>query len=208
MGTEMETGAGEVNKPISPWKRIAIRAAVGGIACGVVLVIGAAVAVYFANRPKEWNDRAMKVVYSEARPFAWWGKDLEEKSSGIIFDVNIQNTTGSDINIAQDLSIMSQTRSSHALKGTALQLDRAYFIPARHTVSVSMGSTELCAANYDPRKCCDSHFKDADALVIFDGIGRFKISIPVPQLTYDPTKDGADKIEAEKEVLGLRPPLK
>jgi hypothetical protein len=183
----METSALEANKPIGLWKRIAIRSAVGGMTCGVVLIIGAAVAVYFANRPKEWNDRALKVVHSEAHPFDRWGDDLKEESSGITFDVDIQNTTGVDINIAQDLSIMSQTRSTHALKGTFLQLGHAYFIPARHTVSVSMGSTELCAADYDPRKCFESYFKDSDALVIFDGIARLKISIPMPSLTYDPT---------------------
>ena len=97
---------------------------------------------------------------------------------------------------------MSQTRSTHALKGTFLQLPRAYFIPARHTVSVSMGTTEICAANYDPRKCYDSYFRDADALVIFDERARLKINIPMPQLIYEPkhvikTDKGTYQVETE-----------
>ncbi len=184
----MGTGAPEVCKAIALWKRIAIQAAIGGAAFGAVVVIGTAIAAYVANRPKEWDDRSLKVVHSEGHPFSKMNGEMKEESSGIDFEVDIQNTTGTDITITQDLSVMSQTRSTHALKDTFLKLPRAYFIPARHTVSVSMGSTEICAANYDPRKCYDSYFQDEDALVIFDQGSRLKINIPMPQLIYEPGK--------------------
>src|SRR5260221_5556607 len=112
----MATGAPEAGKAIALWKSITIRAAIGGAAFGVIVVIGTAVAVYVANRPKEWNDRALKAVHSEGRPFTKWGREMKEESTGIDFEVDIQNTTGTDITLAQDLSGMSQTRSTHALK--------------------------------------------------------------------------------------------
>src|SRR5215469_12199234 len=124
----MDQSAPEVGRrSIALWKRIAIRAAFGGAAFGIVVVIGAVVTVYVANRPKEWNDRALKVVHSEGHPWVKWGDAMKEESSGIGFDVDIQDTTANDITLNQDLSVMSQTRGTHALKGTFLQLTRAYF---------------------------------------------------------------------------------
>lgn len=181
-GAEMLGGTIEAKKPITLWKRIAIRAVIGGTACGVVLVIGAAVALLFVNRPKEWNNRALKVVHAEAHAFVRWGHGPVAESSGIVFDIDIQNTTGHDVNIPQNLRVQSQSKNTHALRGTLLQLPIEYFIPAHHTVSVSMGSTELCGAEYDTRKCFDNYFKDEEALVIFDEPTRFEIDVPMPQL--------------------------
>ncbi|MGA7241413.1 MAG: hypothetical protein WBY44_37365 [Bryobacteraceae bacterium] len=75
----MDTGAPEAGKAIALWKRIAIRAAAGGAAFGVVVVTGTAVAVYVANRPKEWNDRALKVVHSEGRPLTKLNRDFKRR---------------------------------------------------------------------------------------------------------------------------------
>ncbi|MGA8025634.1 MAG: hypothetical protein WB992_00710, partial [Bryobacteraceae bacterium] len=60
----------------------------------------------------------------------------EPPDSGVMFEVDIQNATASDITIPADLKVLSRTRGTHALKETVLKLDREYFIPARHTVSV------------------------------------------------------------------------
>jgi hypothetical protein len=53
--------------------------------------------------------------------------------------------------------VLSQTRGTHALRGTVLKLPSTHFIPAHHTVSVSLDASELCVANYDPRKCHESY---------------------------------------------------
>jgi hypothetical protein len=100
--------------------------------------------------------------------------------------VDIQNTTSFDITLPENLMVLSQAKGTHALKATFPQLGRAYFIPAGHTVSVSLDADNICAANYDPHHCYDAYFKDVDALVIFDDQHRYKIDIPMPPLIYQP----------------------
>ena len=181
----MDTGAPEAGKAIDTWKRIAVRAAVGGAALGVVVVIGAAVAIYIANRPKEWNDQALKVVRSEGHPLTKLNRDFNEESSGIAFDVDVQNTTATDITIAQNVDVLSQARGTHALKRTSFVLEQTYFIPARHTVSVSLTESGSCGPKAPPRECYNSYFLEADTLVIFDVPARLKINIPKPKLIED-----------------------
>lgn len=104
-------------------------------------------------------------------------------SSGVKFEVDIQNVTASDITIPADLKVLSQTRETHALKETVLRLEGTYFIPARHTVSVSLSTSGWCAADWDSRQCFNAYFGQADALDIFDGRSRYEMVVPMPVLT-------------------------
>lgn len=187
----MGTSTTQPSQPIATWKRIAIRAVAGGVGLGLVLVVAAVVIIYFSNRPREWNEHALRVVHAEAVPSDRLNDKLEQVSSGVTFDVDIQNTTGSDITIAGTLDVLSETKTTHALRGTFLKLRRDYFLPARNTVSISLDNEDMCTANYDPRQCYDSYFKDADALVLFDQVNRYKVSIPIPPLNYEPSRHAA-----------------
>jgi hypothetical protein len=181
----MATGAPEGDKAIPPWKRIAIRAAIGGAVFGVVVVIGSAIAMYVASQPKEWNDRALKVVHSEGHPLVKLGRDYQEESSGIAFDVDVQNTTPTDVTIAQNVDVLSQARGTNVLKKTAFVLEKTYFIPAHHTVSITLTESRSCGPKAPPRECYNSYFLEADTLVIFDVPTRLKIDIPKPKLVED-----------------------
>jgi hypothetical protein len=185
----MDTGAPEVGRAVALWKRIAIRAAIGGATFGVVIVTGAAVAEYVANHSNEWNDLALRVVRSEAHPLMKLNRDFGDESSGIAIDVDLQNTTPTDITVARNVDVLAQVRNTHVLKRTSFVLAEAYFIPAHHTVSVSLTASGSCGPKAPPRECYDSYFLEADSLVIFNVASRFKINILKPKLIEDsPTR--------------------
>lgn len=265
----MEASVPQHCQSLPQWKRIAIRAAAGGASAALVLAIIAAVALFYMNRRKAWNNSALRVVHAEAgsivnlrpdqldtgadplaspppgytldaapprhrnifdriavedargvtpraahagaRPrkdltpdqfMAQTVKDSVAISNkhdwdivgtkpiplGFQVEADIQNVTTSDITIPANLKVLSQERGTHALKETILKLDRDYLIPAQHTVAVSLDSSGLCAANYDPRKCFHDYFGNAEALVILNEGNRYEITIPMPTFVYQPSR--------------------
>jgi len=68
---------------------------------------------------------------------------LHEIGTGIFFTSDVENTTEQDVTLPQDVIVMQQTKSSHALHNSFLKLDRDYFIPAHHTVSISLSRDDL-----------------------------------------------------------------
>jgi hypothetical protein len=173
-----------IDRPL--WKRVFVRAAIGGSALAIVLLAGMATITWYVNRPKEWNAYALKAVRAHVSPSVQLNEKLDEVSSGINIDADIQNTR-SDIRLPADLKVQSVTKNTNALQMTHLNLRREYFIPAQHTVTVTVDSADLCAANQKPRDCFNTYFGDASALVIFDERSRYKIEIPIPAFTWTGT---------------------
>src|SRR5690242_12867023 len=81
----------------SPWKRIIVRSLLGGAACGLVLATTLVLFFYYSHRPKGWSKDAIRVFNVKAEPITKLNKQLKDESSGIIFSVDLQNTTSDDI---------------------------------------------------------------------------------------------------------------
>ena len=180
----METGKERAPRPW--WVRFVLRSAVGGAACGLAFAAMLAVFLIYSDRPASWNRDALRVIQTQAQPLSRLDDKFSELSSGFVFTVDVENTTKRDITLPQALTVMGQSRGSRALHGSFLKLDRDYFLPARHVVSLSLESDQLCAAKYDPKKCFDSYFKDDDEIVIFDNSAKYELHIPIPSLTLSP----------------------
>jgi hypothetical protein len=108
---------------------------------------------------------------------------LEEKSTGIMFTVGLENTTGEDITLPKTLRVMQATKATGVLHGSLLKLDKEYFLPAYHVVSIKLDNDELCAANADGKTCFNRYFKDEAQIVIFDETRKYEIRIPIPVFT-------------------------
>ena len=166
------------------WKRLAIRAVVGGFGFGVGAALVLLVVVWYSERPKSWRTDALRVKQVVAGSFVAIGENLEEKSSGTIFTIDLENTTDGDITLSQTLTVMQSAKETGALHGSLLKPGRDYyFIPAHHVVSVSLENDDLCAGNTDPQECFDSYFKDQSAIVVFDDAHKYEVRIAVPAFT-------------------------
>jgi len=85
---------------------------------------------------------------------------------------------------------MEATKGTGALHGSLLKLDKEYFLPAKHVVSIAFSNANLCAAQEDPQICFNSYFKDQAEIVIFDTTRKFEIRIPMPAFTAPKSPSG------------------
>jgi len=179
----METERHGASPTLSPWKRLAIRALAGGLGCGVGIAVVVLIVDVYWSAPKGWNTDVLRVKKVIAGPFFEWGENSEEKSTGTIFTVDLENTTDADINLPQSLTVMQAAKDTGALHGSLLKLGKEYFIPAHHVVSITLENSDLCAAKVDPQVCFDSYFKDQSEIVVFDETHKTEIRIRMPSLT-------------------------
>lgn len=137
-----------------------------------------------------WDARAIRVRNAKAGAFSLMDEKLAEKSTGTIFTVDLENTTGADISLPQALTVMQTTKGTGALHGSLLKLDEEYFLPAYHVVSITLENDDLCAPRVDPRTCFYSYFKDQAEIVIFDDAPKYEIRIPLPASTAPKSGSG------------------
>ena len=108
--------------------------------------------------------------------------NIEGQSSGISFSVDLQNTTDADVTVSKNVIIMQATRGTHTLHDSLLSLEGDYFVPAGHTVSVTLKNSALCATNEEAHQCFDAFFKDDDEIVLFDQAQKYEIHIAIPPI--------------------------
>ncbi len=172
---------------MSPLKRVLIPALVGGAVCGLIISLALLAAYFYTRRPKGWDTHALMAKHTQAGAYIRMNEKLEEASSGVIFTVDVENTTPSDIRLPTTVTIMQATKATGALHGSLLKLSREYFLPARHVVSIGLENDDLCAGKDDPQSCFDRYFKEEAEIVIFNETGRYELHIPMPAFT-PPTK--------------------
>jgi hypothetical protein len=56
-----------------------------------------------------------------------------------------------------------------------------------------LDADDICAANYPPKECFNSYFKDDENLVLFDEAHKYEIVIPVPTLSLLPAGKNATR---------------
>lgn len=186
-------------KPIANrtrWQRVIVRSLVGGAACGATIAVVLIAFYFYQVRSKGWNSRALRTVRVKAEPIDQLNEQFNPMCSGIIFTVDIENTTNVDLPIPQHVMVMGRTRGSNAIHGTFLKLKRSYFIPAKQVETITLESDQLCAANFDPQTCFDGYFKDDQEIVLFENLNRNEVQIPIPTLVTMPAKGFAPSMSA------------
>jgi hypothetical protein len=123
------------------------------------------------------NNKTSDPYYSIEKPVK-----IETLNSGVSFSVDLQNTTDADVTIPKNLVIMQATRGTHTLHDSLLLLESDYFIPAGHTVLITLKNDGFCAAHEEPHQCFDDNFKDDEEIVLFDQSRKFEIHITIPPI--------------------------
>ena len=174
---------GQYTPPVSPLKRFILRAFAWGVGCGLTISIILLSVFFYMERPKGWDTRGLRVKKARAEGFVLFGDRLEEKSTGTLFTIDLENTTGTDITLPQSVMIMEASKETRALHGSLLKLEKEYFIPAHHVVTISLSNSDLCAAKVEGQTCFERYFKDEAEIVIFDEGQKYEIHIPIPAFT-------------------------
>jgi hypothetical protein len=167
----------------SSWKHLAVRALAGGFGLGVGIAVVFVIVYSYSTRPRGWRTDALGVKKVIAEGMFAMDENLEEKSTGTTFTVDVENTTDADITLPQSLTVMQAAKGTGALHGSLLKLSKEYFIPAHHVVSISLDNSDLCAAHVDGKQCFDTYFKDQSEIVLFVEGPKYEIRIAVPPFT-------------------------
>jgi hypothetical protein len=184
------------------WQKLCLRA-VGGAAGVTVALVGVGLSIYwYSSLPRAWDTHALIVRHAKAEAdevhtsggdwFAQHAPNAEVRQRGI-FTVDVENTTRADVSLPKTLTVMGQTKTTHALHESFLKLTQEYFLPARHVTTIVLYVDDLCefrvgsesftGDNQPPQSCFDRNFKGDEATVIFDEAQKYEILIPVPPLT-------------------------
>jgi hypothetical protein len=163
-------------------KRLIIRGLAIGAGCGLMLATVFLIFNYVASRPKGWDVRSLRVAHPQAQPLMRMDEHLNSVSSGVILSFDLENTTGTDIKLPGNSMIMQTSKGSAALHPSLLRLNQKYFIPAHHSVVVSLENDELCTPDMKPHDCFNGTFKDEGEIVIFEDGPKYEIHIPIPAL--------------------------
>ena len=80
-----------------------MRLLVRTLALGVGIGIGSSLVLvsvrFYAHQPKGWDTHSLRVKHVKAEALTLVGDDLSDKSTGTIFTVDLENTTGTDVKI-------------------------------------------------------------------------------------------------------------
>jgi hypothetical protein len=174
-------------------KRIVVRTLVWGFGFGVGIGLIVLAVMFYLERPKGWDTKSLRESSVKAGALSKLDRDPELKqtveehwtttSTGSIFTVDIQNTTGKDITLPASLTIMQTAKGTGALHGSFLKLPKDYFLPAHHTVTITLENDSECSPTVKVEECFNSYFKDESDIVLLDQSQKYEIRIPIPPLT-------------------------
>jgi len=178
--------------PRTSWKVVAVRAAMWGLGFGLGVGTILAVSIWFMDRPKSWNTRALtphNVKVAGIGHAKDLGSTFDVDGIGTSFSFDLENTTSEDLTLPKDVKVMQSDKSSGSLADSSLLVQKEYFIPAKHTVAVTLQNANECVKTMKTDECFDAIFKGVGEIVIFDQSAKREIRFAVP--SYKGRKDGA-----------------
>ena len=178
--------------PKTSWKALAVRVGMWGLGFGLGLGMIFAVSIWLLDRPKGWDSRALIPHNVKADGIGHAkieGSTLDVDGIGTSFTFDLENTTSEDITLPKDIRIMQSDKSSGALADSSLALPKDYFLPAKHSVAITIQNPNECIKSIRTDECFNAIFKDVGEIVIFDQSTKREIYFSVP--SFSGRKDGA-----------------
>lgn len=188
-----------MNPLLASWtksRRTVFHTLVWGFGFGVGIGIILLAVMLCLERPKGWDTKSLRVMNVKAEALGKLDEHLVTTSTGNIFTVDVENTTGKDLSLPASVTIMQAAKGTGALHGSLLKLSQDYFLPAHHTVSVTLENDGECSTTVKDEDCFNSYFKDESYIVLFDRNQKYEIRIPIPALTRTP------------DFIQMNPPVK
>ena len=175
------------------------KTAVFGAAFGVVAVLGIVALHWLSSRPKGWDTNAIKCskltvlqTLADVPAGPSTGESEHFEGSGFSVEFVLENHTGNDYTVPQDLKLFTRDDRSSALSEIKVKFDHPYVIPANERAEVdanveySCGSTDLDTGKRSERpeqECFNDEFGHVVGLVGFDYSTHTRLDLPRPTLS-------------------------
>jgi hypothetical protein len=160
------------------------------IAAGVILA-ALVVAVVIRSIPVRWDTNSVSVVWSKANEFMDV-KNGELIYAGFTLDYALQNNTGHDITIPENVTIMKRLTNGGVLKAYSdgAKPFAATFLPEHQRGQLSILLKWSCGEwdvkthkllhDEDSEVCYARAFAGSHGLVLFDHANHLEITLPKP----------------------------
>lgn len=172
----------------------AMKGAVTGTALGIALVGAIWGLVWYESDPGRLDDRALKVVASEAHETSRADQPGEPKAhSGFKLSFAVQNQSDGDITIPVESKIMKKLTGNKGFipYSSVASVEKAQLIPAHQQAWLTIDLDIRCpnftaeTANGEvkaPETCFREALEDSDGFTLNDSRGGHKLILPKPEL--------------------------
>jgi hypothetical protein len=186
------------------WKKTLLRAAgVGaGFAFVAALIVGAAL-WWYSSRAQSWDASTIKGTNTTVSQTF----DLDEQkkdyiASGFMLVFILQNTSGKDYTVPENLRLFERSSKSGALEELKVKLDHPFVVPAKEKTEVHASMEYGCSdedmatgktTERDGATCFKDAFGNVTDFVGFDDATHTRLNLPKPIFyggTAEPAKTG------------------
>jgi hypothetical protein len=172
------------------WKRaLAFGAGFGVAAVLTVAVIGGCV-YWYSTRPKGWDSTLIKCIGASAvQSFELDDAKKEFHGSGFDLKFVLENQTGRDYTVPQDLRLFTKDQKTAALEEFSGKVEHPYVVPARERAMVEVDVEYSCTSvdmvtdkrtDRDPQTCFNEEFGTTESLVGFDDETHTRLNLMKP----------------------------
>ncbi len=172
------------------WKRPVIFGASFGVAAVASILTAMGLFYWYHSRPRTWDASKIKGVNSTvSQTFALNGPENKFSGTGFNLIFVLENTSGSDYTVPQNLRLFERSRMSGALQEINAKLDRPFVIPAkeraeiRASIEYGCDSAEMKKSKetaLDGDDCFKDEFGDVTDFVGFDDDSHTRLNLPKP----------------------------
>lgn len=183
-------------RPIASWKKFAIRAFFGGVGFAFALAVLAGAALWYHNRPerpKPWNNTALKATFDTMEIWAGHWKDTLSYSVGFYYNVHnntdrnfeVSNSALTKMAVLSDGNVLSKEFGNYEdgdviVEGPAfippggtarIALYVGYYYPSDFT-KADQADREKLIATFNNR------LKELNGFVLFDEQNHYRVDLP------------------------------
>ena len=186
---------------ISLWKRIAIRSFFGGVGVAITLGIITGAAIWYQDRPKQWNASALKATFDTLEITT-----AQPDGYPVDFYYNVKNNTNRNYSIEgvglttmavlTDGNVLSKEFGHYQTSDASIQ--GPAFIPPGGTVRISVHISYRYPDNFKQAdkedgakimKGLDYRLRELSGFVIFDNTNHYRIDLPEGWKGWDSVKE-------------------
>ena len=181
-----------------------------GVAAVVAVVAALGLFRWYSSRPKPWDASTIKGVSSTVTQTVTLN-EKENKFIGAGFEMTfiLENTSGRDYTVPQNLRLFARAIKSGALQDINAKLDHPFVVPAKEKAEFRAGVEYGCSTidmdtgkktERDDANCFKEEFGDVAEFVGFDDETHTRLNLPKPTYTGAPFKpvDAANGIAPDR----------
>lgn len=192
-----------MNERVTGVKRVAVFGASFGAGAVLTVALVLGMVHWYQSRPEPWRtNTVVGLSATAAQTFNYNPESREMRPVGFTFSFIMENKSGLDYTVPQDLKLLKHDKKSQALVEFPAKLDHSYVVLAKDRAEIPVGVEYSCStfdldtnseSARDVRTCFDDALADVGGFVALDHSSKVRIELPKPILA-----PGQDKSEQKK----------